>query len=243
MKNKRFPVICLAAAVILLLTGCSEIEQLMPQPGDDWVPEQTALVVNRDGTITEILMERLDQDYYDGAELQQMVNASVQEYTSGHGAQSLTVDEMTIEERQITLQMTYAAGADYAAYNGMPFFSGSMLGAQMEGYLFCHTFRTVEEGVSTNRTVSGEEPLSHKEYQVLVTDPSHMVKVPGKIRYVSDNADVRDEYFAYPRQDAFEDAPQGLVLPSNAVYKDAAPAALVSQEDLEKNLVYVIYEF
>ena len=242
MNRKLFPAICLMTAVVMLLTGCSEIEQLMPQPGDDWVPEQTALVVNRDGTVTETLMERLDQDYYDSAELEKMVTSTVSEYTASHGEEALVVDQLLVEDKQVTLQMTYRTGEDYAAYNGMPFFSGSMLGAQMSGFLFYNEFRPVQEGVSAQETVSNEEPLSHKEYQVLITDSSHMVKVPGKIRYVSANTDVKDTYFAYPRKEAFSADPEGLVLPSNAVYKDPAKGE-VSQTDLEKNLVYVLYEF
>ena len=233
----------MAALIMCILTGCSEIEQMMPHPGDDWVPEETALVVNRDGTITETIFDSLEEAYYDSAELQKMVNDTTAEYQASHSETALTVDEMTVENGAVFLQMTYQGWEDYASYNQVPFYNGSMLGAQVEGFLFYNEFRRVEEGISSADTITNEEPLSHKECQVLVTDASHMVKVPGKIRYISANADVTDWYFAKPREEAFKTDTQGLVLPSSAVYVDPESKKEVSQTDLEKTYIYVIYEF
>ena len=78
--------------------------------------------------------------------------------------------------------MRYPDAQAYASYNHVPAFQGSMLEAQMAGFLFLNEFRKVADGVSAAETIPNGEPLSHKEYQVLVTDLTHVVRMPAKVK-------------------------------------------------------------
>ena len=165
----------------LMLGGCGMLGE------KPWEPTETALQMKKDGTVTETVIDQLDQNYYSSQELESMINSSVSEYNQSKGGDVITIDSLSIENNQVNLTMTYASAQDYAEYNNVRFYNGSMLGAEMDGYLFYNQFRQVEKGTVTADDLSNEEALRHKEYQVLVTDTSHAVRVPGDVVYVSVN--------------------------------------------------------
>ena len=239
----------LAAGILLFLaapavTGCSRIDEMVVQMDEVWEPEETAVQIYNDGSVTETVVDKLDRDYYDSEELKALVSEAVTEYNafSGHEAVAEDAEKTSIGDGQVKLVLHYTSAQDYAAFNQIPFFQGSMLNAQVEGYLFYNEFHKVREGKCTEETITNEEPLTHKEAQVVVSDMSHMVRVPGKILYVSANADTLDEYTAVPDENAEAADEKGLVLPSNTVYLDhSKPKA--APTDIEKTYMYVIYEF
>ena len=181
------------AAAMILLSSCGKEEK------EPWVPEQTALQISEEGTVTETIIDRLDQDYYSSSELEKMVREAVTEYTGANGPDSLQLTEYTSEGKNVRLVLVYGDDADYAAFNSVPFYNGSMLGAQMEGFRFDTEFLKVEkDGTASGRRYPADEPVSHKEYNVLVCDRLHMVEVPGDIVYVSAPAVVQDARIVTP---------------------------------------------
>lgn len=239
-------IISLTAVVMctLTLSGCGlqdTIEEMLG--GKAWEPGETNLVVREDGTLTETVIDSLDQNYYNSGELEQMINSTVSEYNQNNGADAVIVDSLSLENNQVVLTMTYKSAADYADYNNVRFYNGSMLGAEMEGYLFYNQFRKVSEGVAEGENITNEEPLKHKEYQVLVTDASHLVQVPGDVVYVSANASPIGRREVQPVEEIEVKQAEGLVLPSSAVYVEEKADVPVTAKDLEKNYLYIIYEF
>ena len=183
-------------SAVYLLGGCTAKEE----EEEPWVPAQTAIQADPDGTLTETLIEKLDQDYYDPAELKSMAEEAVREYTSENGADSVRLESFEAEGNSVCMVMIYRGWQDYSGFNNVRFYNGTMLGAQMEGWRMEKNFHPVnpEDGSSAGTVVSFEEPLSHKEYYVMVSDPDHIVEVPGEIRYISENASVTDFQYAYP---------------------------------------------
>lgn len=232
-----------AALCMLALTGCNLQDTIDGLRGDKaWEPGETNLVVKKDGTLTETVIDVLDQSYYNSGELEQMINSTVSQYNQTHGADVVVIDALSLENNQVLLTMTYQSAEDYADYNNVRFYNGSMLGAEMEGYLFYNQFRRVEDGAAQGDAITNEEPLKHKEYQVLVTDSSHLVQVPGDVVYVSANASPMGDRQVRPVKEETSSQPEGLVLPSSAVYVEEKEGP-VSAKDLEKNYLYIIYEF
>lgn len=240
MRSRLGGIIAAVLMCTLMLGGCDMLDEVLEEQA--WEPGQTALEVREDGTVTETVIDQLDQNYYSSAELESMVNSSVSEYNQEHGADAVTVDSLTIENNQVTLAMTYRTPEDYANYNNVRFYNGSMLGAEMDGYLFYNQFQQVEKGEVIQEGLTNEEPLKHKELQVLVTDTSHAVKVPGDVVYISSNGAPMGRKEVEPASDETSSEQEGLVLPSNAVYteEDHSP---VTAKDLEKTYLYIIYEF
>ncbi len=221
-------------SVSILLTGCSQINQIKEQ--GSWEPTSTSLEVNKDGTLTETIIDTLGEAWYSGTELEQMIQSSVAAYNESHGEGAVTAVSYAEEGGQVKAVLTYKSQEDYAGYNNVPFYEGSMLGAQLDGYLFGSDFVQVSNGTMGER-ISNEEALSHKEYQVLIMDESHTVRVPGKIAYVSANAQVTDSRTAVPAGEGSTDEIQ--------IAEDTSEQAAgeVSAEDMDKTYVYVIYEF
>lgn len=208
-----------ACTLLILLSGCQKKEE------EPWVPDSTAIQVSQDGRITETIIDRLTESYYSSTELQEMVNASVRDHTAAHGDGSVSVKEFTANGSDIRIVLEYAAAEDYAAFNNVRFYNGSMLGAQMEGYRFETSFQLVaKDGTVSEQKVPADGPVSHKEYQVLVTDRSHKVEVPGNIVYVSAPSQVEDRRIVTPLT-AAEDTDQSAV------------------SEQEAGLLYILYEY
>lgn len=208
-----------ACAALMLLSGCSKKEE------EPWVPDSTAIQVTQEGRITETIIDRLTESYYSSSELQEMVNASVKDHTAAHGDGSVVLKEFTADGANIRIVLEYASAGDYAAFNNVRFYNGSMLGAQMEGYRFETSFQLVaKDGTVSEQRVSADGPVSHKEYQVLVTDRSHKVEVPGNIVYVGAPSQVEERRIVTP-----------LPAPENT------DESAVSEQ--EAGLLYILYEF
>lgn len=255
MKTGKIVRLTAVIMCALMLSGCelqSTIEELdleLPVEVEsllgieEWTPSETYLMVQEDGTISETIIDKLDQAYYNAQELGQMITDTVGEYNQDHGADAIIVNSLSLENNQVVLTMTYKTAKDYADYNNVKFYNGSMLGAEMEGYLFYNEFRKVNDGVVQGENITNEEPLKHKEYQVLVTDDSHLVQVTGDITYVSANASPMGKREVEPVDETIVVEEDGLVLPSSAVFVEEKESAPLTAKDIEKNYVYIIYEF
>lgn len=236
MRTGRSGKITAVLMCTLMLGGCGILGE------ETWEPQETALQMKKDGTVTETVIDALDQSYYSSQELESMINSSVSEYNQTKGSEAITIDSLSIENNQVNLTMTYASAEDYAEYNNVRFYNGSMLGAEMDGYLFYNQFKQVEDGTVVAQDLSNEEAIKHKEFQVLVTDTSHAVRVPGDIAYVSANGAPTGPRDVAPVKDASSAQTEGLVLPSSAVYVEEEDTPVTAQ-DLEKTYLYIIYEF
>ena len=233
--------VLLSALACVNLWGCEMAQQMQEMfPEEEETPAITTLRADKDGSITETIVDVLDESYYDSAELQKLVEESVKSYNARSGEQDVTTDRYEAEEGRIVLTMTYADPKAYAGFNNVPFFNGPILDAQISGYLFLNDFRVVDKTGAQDKPISSAEPLSHKEYQVLVTDLSHAVSVPGKVRYVSANANVVDGLVIPATVEEVKE--EGLLLPSSAVYVKEKDQSHVSEEELEKTYMYVIYD-
>lgn len=219
------------------LTGCGAIESLTggrfgssSEPESDPVFSTTSAVLHGDGSVAETVIDVLDESYYKTDELEQMVRNSVSEYDAENGQDSISVTDLTFNGSQVNLSLLYKNSADFEAFNNIPFFSGSMLEAQMEGYRFDGTYSRVENGTVVKAGVPGSEASAAKELNVLISDGSHIVAVPGEIVYVSSN---------------------GIPLSANAAQKtpDAGTAGETEAEDTasgtaaeDDSLFIVMYE-
>ncbi len=216
-----------AAGIMLagmtVLTGCGAKQQTV------YEPVRTALELHEDGTLTETIIDVLDESWYSSSELENMIADTVQTYNAQSGSDAVAYDGFTVENGQVQVQLNYAGGSDYASYNHMQFFTGSMLSAQMEGYLFNTSFYKVSSGVTSSDSISSDEPLSHKEYQVLIGDTSHEYHVPGRITYISSNAVTVDAYTAQAVQGDNE---------NHAADETASGTEADSQQ-----LIYILFEF
>ena len=242
MRKRSFLAAAMAVLMIAGLGGCSvvdEVEDLLPEKQESF--DRTTLTVVKNGTVKESVIDSLDESYYNSDELKKMIDETVGEYCAKNGEGAVLVDAFSAEEGRIALDMTYRSAKEYADYNNVVFFNGPVLEAQLEGFLFNHDFRKVTDGAAEDAKIPADEPLSHKEYTVLVTDASHAVRVPGRIKYVSANALTQDAYTMIPGEPE-EPAEQVLVLPSSAVYVQEKSDDETAAE-VDRALIYILYDY
>lgn len=223
--------LCLLGAMALsaaLLTGC-----------ESWQPQEPAAVsIAADGSVTEIVKDTLDADYYNATELESMIQSEVAKYNESHGEDTIQVDTFETEGRNVSLVLKYASAKDYAEFNNTEFFYGTVISAQLEGYLFDVPYRKVEDGVVKGNAVDGSEVIREMDKQVLILKAPMEVQVPGDVLYMSANAEViaPDVVNATGEQ---EETDAGLVLPSNAVYK-GEEASFTERSDASR--VYIVFD-
>ena len=224
-------VIASVLAGAVLLGGCSR-----------WTPQEPeALSIGEDGSVTELVRETLDADYYNIEELQNMIHSEVAAYNAQHGEDTVKLEEFETEENgEVTMKMAYASAQDYARFNNTEFYYGSMINAQLAGYLFDVSYKKVEDGVVVGDLVSGSEVIREMDEQVLILRAPQEVHLPGKVLYTSANAEILAPDVVNATGEQEKEEQKGLVLPSNAVYYGEEETY---EEQAAANRVYIIFEY
>lgn len=233
MVAKKISMIAALAAGMMLLGGCEMLEQ------KKWTPQEPAAIsIAEDGSITEIVQESLDESYYDAAELEQMITDEVSRYNAENGEGAITVQKAEFAEGVFRLQMQYASAADYALFNNTELYYGSMINAQLAGYLFDVSYKKVNDGVVQGSPVDGSEVIKQMGDQVLILRAPMEVHVPGNVLFTSTNAEVLAADVVNAIGET-QEKKEELILPSNAVYK-GREASYEEQEAAKR--VYIIFE-
>ena len=170
-----------------------------------WTPDSNSIQVHADGSLTETIFDTLDKSWYAGNELQDMIARSMNEYNAAHTAGAVNVVSYSDEGGEVKVVIDYRTGDDFAAYNNTEFCCGSMLDAQMKGFLFEGLFHEVDGASLKGEALEASVPLSHKEYSVVICDGTHTVQVPGQIRYVGEGAQIINSHVAKAGEDAQTD--------------------------------------
>ena len=198
-KKKRNTSIGLLALVsaLTVLPGCEKQEEI------PWEPSHAAAVsVAGDGTVTEYLSDPLDADWYHFTELKQMLEEEAASYHKDHGPDRIRIDAAEeMENGSVSLILSYQSWEDYAAFHRVPFYAGTMIGAQMEGYSFDAAFVQVRKGKLMGGEHSAADVLSLMDDRVVIVREPAEIHVDGTIDYVSSGCQVLSADTAYA-QDA-----------------------------------------
>ncbi len=182
MRKRRKGLTAVLCATVLLLGGCSA-------GGSAWTPQEPdAISVSSDGSVTEIVQETLDKSYYDAAELEEMIHSSVEAYNQKHNGDSVKIVSYKEDDGDVTLKLSYASTEDYAAFNNIEFYQGSIINAQMEGYLFDTSFYRIKDGKQSGDAVDSSAVFNDMSAEVVIVQAPLEVHVDGKVRYISTNA-------------------------------------------------------
>jgi hypothetical protein len=164
----------LVCMMISILTGCSKKLEV----------DNNTVYVQKKGDITGVTIEKFDKEYYNPEELEGYVDERVAEYLADHEEESVAVDSFDIKKEVVKLTMDYSDYKDYAAFNDIEMFSGTIAEALAEGYDFKGEFVTVKEG-KLGDEVSTDEVTKTDDAKVVVIDEKVDVKIDGTIQFVS----------------------------------------------------------
>ena len=217
MKTARAFAFAAMIACVCTLSGCSTLDQIIgADDWKDWTPNTTSIQVHADGSLTETIFDTLDQSWYQGNELQDMIARSMNEYNDSHTAGAVNVTSYSDTDGVVKVVIDYRTDDDYAQYNNAEFVSGSMLDAQMKGFRLEGQFLEADGSKLKGDVLDASVPLSHKEYSVVISDGTHVVQVPGEIRYVGEGAQLVNSHVAKVSEDAGGENP---AVPLTIIYE------------------------
>lgn len=173
-KSRLWTGVVLAAC---LLAGCS----------GGFSPDETGVSLGKDGKVKSVAIEQMDKDYYNEGELKSMIDSSVAEYNGG--GEKVKLESFEVKDKKATLSLEFGSAADYAAFNNVTFFAGSVQDAQTAGYDFKADFLAVDKGKTKSKEETGQAALSGDKKVVILEEPM-LVEVPGNIIFVSSNVEV-----------------------------------------------------
>lgn len=166
----------------LLLTGCSNFS-----------PEMSGISIGKKGTVTEVSIENFDKDYYDKSELESEITASIEAYNSTAGSKAVKKNSFSVKDGVAKLRITYASASDYAEFNNVDLYVGDIQGAVQAGYAFEGQFYEVSDGTAKEDTaIWGSQIMTGTNYNTVAVREALLIEVPGTIRYVSANVQVKD---------------------------------------------------
>lgn len=164
--------------------------------------DASLVYVDKKGAVTSVDVESLDVNTYDETEFEAFVDGAVEEYNAVNGKNSVKSEGITVEEGVAKLQMKYKTAEDYAAFNGIEFYAGTVVDSLAAGYTYDTDFVKVEDGTVTG-TAAKQEIYAGEGLKVVIIRANTNVQVEGKICYVStenvrlagpDSVSIRDGY-------------------------------------------------
>ena len=186
MTGRKIAVTAVLCAGVIMMGGCSMLDQ-----EKEWKPQKSsAISVGKDGTITEYVSDTLDESYYSDTELQSMIESEISDYNSKNGENSVSMKDFQVNGKDVQLTMEYKKAEDYAQFNHTEFYYGSMINAQLAGYLFDVSYKEVKNGAAGSAEISGTDVLKNMASEVMIVTAPLEVHVPGNVLYTSDNAQV-----------------------------------------------------
>lgn len=175
--------ICIAGLLsvgCLMMTGCQR-----------FAPEITGISISDKNVVRQVIKENFDVSGYGEEELAAQIEYEINTYNDNAGVKSVKSNKLKIKDGVAEITLTYATPKDFAAFNNEDFYVGDMYGAIQNGYTFQGAFLEIADGAVVTEGVWGSKLMSDGEnYKTVVVSEPTLVRVPGKIRYISDNMKI-----------------------------------------------------
>lgn len=181
---------------VTLLTGC----------GADFSAGKDTVYVQKKGTVKGANVADFDKEYYDEEELSDFITDTVDTYVAGAGEGSVKISEFAVEDGIARVYLDYAGAEDYAAFNGVDFFAGSVLESQAAGYDIPDSYNAVTDADTT---------WDDTKNKIVIVGQQTQVQVDGTILFVSENVSVTGKNTADVTYDVLDENAQ----PAYIVYK------------------------
>ena len=180
MKGKRL--LLIAAVAAGLTTGCGRFK-----------PDQTGILVEKNGRIKSVIKENLDKSYYDETELKSMIEETVNNYNAEMGTEQVEIEKYQVKDGEATLEMLYDSFSDYQGLNQVKFYQGDLAGAQGTNYELQGTFFQVSKGKVTQDAVDASTVMAAGNYNMVALEEEMLVQVPGDIVFIISNMELLEK--------------------------------------------------
>lgn len=173
MKKHWMPVLIIFT--VLFFAGCGS-------KGSE--AEINSIRVHDDGSISEVIVESFDESNYNGTEIEIQLREELSQYNKESGEEKIKLKEFENEKGMIKVSIKYASAEDYAVFNSVEFFSGTVTDAKQK-YEFESEFVKVNNGKVTDGAVE----VAGNSKVLVLKEPGDIV-LSGKILAVTTNVEL-----------------------------------------------------
>lgn len=175
MKN-RMRAVCLLAVVFL--TGCQK----------SFDPSASSLYIQKDGKLTQAIVESFEQDFYTLDGISSMTQKEVDTYNQSFGEERITINRLEVQDDTLYLLLDYADADTYSQYNEVYCFMGTIDDALSAGLSFDMVFKdkSYEECTAVQAT-------EKKSNYVAVLKEEGIVELESPVKYVSNNVEIIED--------------------------------------------------
>jgi len=172
----------------LCLAGCGgsgtdskEVASKQAEVGSDTVE------VKKDGVILNFIQEPFDVPYYDGDSLEVFIQENIARYNGRAGEERISLQKLKIRKEDVEVTMEYESAEDYSAFNGFPFFCGTVAEAYEAGYDLDVVLKSPQG--EDDASVGKEQLLEMGSRKLIIAqvpkDDGLEIKTSGKILYMT----------------------------------------------------------
>ena len=153
--------------------------------------DTNTVAFDKNGEVTETIVEDFSQPYYDIEELKTDIQAEISQYNAKAGSEdAVKLGDMELtDEKVICVEMEFKSSADYKAFNEKELFWGTVADAYGAGYEFTSMRDVSQEGI----VLSAKDVLEKGDMHIVILEEAQQVIVPGKIAYTSDGVSLVEE--------------------------------------------------
>ena len=184
-KAGRLTLFILTIALVLNLAGCGE-----------FLKSVNSLEIDSGGYVKAFSISEFDKEYYSGTELRKQILDSVSEYNESAKDERISLKSCKVSKKMARVLLKYKSLEDYAAFNNVLAWSGTLADAVEEGYFDKDTAVMSSDGTLKTTIDELESKFGGKtsSLKVLAVEEPLMIKVPGKIRYTLGNVTMEGGY-------------------------------------------------
>lgn len=166
----------LKAAILMIcfcmlgLTACGEVVDLDQETKTKKVKDEVAattssISIEKDGTISNTIVEDFFESYYDEDGLKAMIKSSITKYNAENAPNvNIKLKSCTVKDGVVNVLMEYGDYQTYAGFNNEDFFAGTIKDANMAGYDLNVTLKSV----SDDTTISKPELLGMGDNHIVI---------------------------------------------------------------------------
>ena len=180
------------AAMIVGLTACGNTVGDM-----DLEAGESGIYIQEDGIVSYAVSETFDKEYYDENDLEEKIDAEVEDYNSNGQASvsdALKVDDFDVSGDVATLVLEFATDYDllnyFKNYNNIEsdmFYIGSI-----ENNTDC-TIKGDFVSPDNEQTAKGKEIRTMTEEHILIVNEQYKVQIDGTVSYISTNCSIDED--------------------------------------------------
>ncbi len=174
MKNKKIAALVLFTA--LLAVGCGKKDKAA----------ETTLYIEKNGEVTEAIVESWDESFFDEKDLKSDINDEIKDFKSINKDASISMENLEIEDKKARVSMKYDSIASYSGFNKVDAFQGTISEAQSQGYTFDGEYISTDKKPS----ITVDELDGSNKYCVVILSENQKISTDFKILYASDNVKV-----------------------------------------------------